>query len=408
MKGVRVSEPASLLLPEQTRLVHIGPPKTGSTALQVAMASIRPELRSHGVHYAGPGHRPQKAGWAMLGIGRPVGRRQPTMQHWDDLVREVEEAGDLRVCISNEDFAKAAGDKAARVVDDLGGDRVHVLAVARRLDRLLPSWWQERVKARLTMSYEDWLELVLRPESKQFEWRNLWVSQDFEKLVDRWTRRNGPESFTFVVSDDTDQQLLPRTIEGMLGLPRGLVEVGQSHANRSLSMWEADLVRRLNQVFRAHKWDDDHYLNLVQVGVVKQLKEHPKVPGDRPLPPLPSWAAERVAEISNRMVDAIESSGVNIVGDAATLRPPSVEAMVEPPLESTDIPVELAVRALEGSVLGSLRLEDVTERRRARRAARRTAPVSPEARAVTDTTSADLLRVVGRRAARRLGRGKRS
>ena len=157
----------------------------------------------------------------MLGIGRPIGRRQPTMQHWDDLVREVEEAGDLRVCISNEDFAKAAGDKATRVVDELGGDRVHVLAVARRLDRLLPSWWQERVKARLTMSYEEWLELVLGPESKHFEWRNLWVSQDFEKLVDRWTRRNGPESFTFVVSDDSDQQLLPRTIEGMLGLPAG-------------------------------------------------------------------------------------------------------------------------------------------------------------------------------------------
>ncbi len=404
-----MSDPASLLLPEQTRLVHIGPPKTGSTALQVALASMRPELRSHGVHYAGPGHRPQKAGWAMLGIGRPIGRQQPTMEHWDDLVREVEEAGDLRVCISNEDFAKAAGDKVTRVVDELGGDRVHVLAVARRLDRLLPSWWQERVKARLTMSYEEWLELVLGPESSHFEWRNLWVSQDFEKLLDRWTRRNGPESFTFLVSDDSDQELLPRTVERMLGLPEGLVEVGLGQANRSLSTWEADLVRRLNQVFLARKWDNDHYLNLVQVGVVKELKAHPKMPGDRPLPPLPSWAAERVAEISNRMVDVIESSGVNVVGDPAQLRPPSLEALAEPPLESTDIPVELAVRAIEGAVLGSLRLEGVTERRRARKASvPRTAPVPPQARAVTDTTSADLLRVVGRRVVRRLGRGPRS
>jgi hypothetical protein len=92
------------------------------------------------------------------------------------------------------------------------------------------------------------------------------------------------------------------------------------------------------------------------------------------------------------------------------LRPPSFQALAEPPPESTDIPVELAVRAIEGSVLGSLRMEAVTERRRAVReaAAARTRPVSPEARAVIDTTSADLLRVVGRRVARRLGRGRRS
>ena len=42
-----------LLLPEGCRLIHIGPHKTGTTALQWAMHVARDSLHEQGVHYAG-------------------------------------------------------------------------------------------------------------------------------------------------------------------------------------------------------------------------------------------------------------------------------------------------------------------------------------------------------------------
>src|SRR6478609_10604574 len=53
------------LLPAGTRLIHIGHPKSGSTALQVAFARERTGLAEHGVVYPGRGHRAAEAGWAM-------------------------------------------------------------------------------------------------------------------------------------------------------------------------------------------------------------------------------------------------------------------------------------------------------------------------------------------------------
>src|SRR5688572_11528593 len=135
-----------LLLPEGTRLIHIGPHKTGSTAVQTTLHTARPMLAAHGVHYAGKGVRSRKAGWSIGLAGRPAGSEQPPERHWKRFSREVRNAGAVRVCISNEDFGRADDAQRRRIIEDLGGDRAHVVAVARRLDSYLPSQWQERVK----------------------------------------------------------------------------------------------------------------------------------------------------------------------------------------------------------------------------------------------------------------------
>src|SRR3954464_7244587 len=122
-------------LPPGVRLAHIGPPKTGTTAVQSAFVGVREALAEHGVHYAGQGSRPRKAVKALTGAG--VSRRnRPPMAAWESLVREVRSAGPLRVCGSNEQFAAADDLAARRLVSDLGGDAVHVLMVVRSLDTL--------------------------------------------------------------------------------------------------------------------------------------------------------------------------------------------------------------------------------------------------------------------------------
>ena len=58
-------------LPERSILLHIGPYKTGTSALQAAAARLRPELLAHGVRYPGTAksHRIQTNAFSGRGGG---------------------------------------------------------------------------------------------------------------------------------------------------------------------------------------------------------------------------------------------------------------------------------------------------------------------------------------------------
>ena len=223
---------------------------TGSTGPAVSYRSLggRPAVaqqRPAPPHRAAQDREHRHPGGAVRGQGRaaglrvwvPSGRRRrfaastelfaakPTLSRPAAVVRvrwsdEVAEAGEVRVCVSDELFGKARARVAAKIVRDLGGGRAHVLAVARRYDAYLPSQWQERVKAGRTETYDEWLRIVLGSEPHQ-ERSNVWVAHDTPALVRRWTRLVGAEHFTLVVADETDHGQLPRLFEQMLGLPRG-------------------------------------------------------------------------------------------------------------------------------------------------------------------------------------------
>ena len=135
------------LLPEGSLLLHIGPPKTGSTAIQMALHSSRTALAEHGVLYPGTRMRARSAAAAVLGSGMPVGRDKPKIERWHGLVAEIRQTDLPRICLSHESFSRADDAAVGRILDGLGAERTHVVYVARRLDKVLPSHWQERVKA---------------------------------------------------------------------------------------------------------------------------------------------------------------------------------------------------------------------------------------------------------------------
>src|SRR3954452_8721099 len=109
--------PDDLLLPEGARLLHVGPQKTGTTSIQVALAEARDQLSAHGVHYPTGDHRRRRAGWAL---GLPGGPKDVPIEEWDDLVAEVRGAGPVRVCVSDENFARAESQVVERIARDLG------------------------------------------------------------------------------------------------------------------------------------------------------------------------------------------------------------------------------------------------------------------------------------------------
>lgn len=360
-----------LLLPAATRLIHVGPKKTGTTALQDALHRARADLGEHGVCYPGPGRRARDAVWAVVTHGRAKPRHAGgEADPWGALVRTVEEAGDQRVCLSDEKLADAGPKVAEQIVDELGGDRTHIVIVVRRLDRLLPSQWQQRVQAGETASYDEWLRVVLgpKPQVKGRErqvWLNFWQQHDLPDLVDRFGRHVGRARLTLVIADESDRDLLPRTFERFLGLPVGTIEMRTKRSNRSLSLNEVELVRHVNLHYGDRELPPDRWRSMVSSGMIAELKGSPRKPDDLPIT-TPDWAADQVAELSAARVKFVESAGWRVVGDASNLRAPvpgtaeesTVGAHGDAALVSTDVAADAVCATIEAAI---------RSRRRARR-----------------------------------------
>lgn len=368
--GRRLAPADDLLLPPDACVVHIGPYKTGSTSVQQAMHERREELAAHGVVYPGRTVRPVAAGYAVLGY-RPRGGRPLRMQAWHDLVDEVRRASDKRVCVSTEDWGSASTEVAGRIVSELGVERVHVVAVARRLDRLLPSQWQERIKDHETRHYDDWLKLVLGDDPTHREWQRFWASHDLVRMHDRWRPWIGPDRFSFVVADESDPTFVTDVFERMFGLPTGMLAV-ETPSNTSLSANATEMLRRLNEIAEAEGWPDESYRRVVQRGAVLEMREAPRAADEPRIPRLPRWAAERVAELSEERLQAFAQRGIRLIGDADSLRVAPAEAARDQ--DTVDAPgtvrVETVYCAMKGVVDAAVReLPDPRPARRKPRAA---------------------------------------
>ena len=338
-----------LLLPDDAMLLHIGPQKTGSTALQAATRSQRTAMRRHGVTALGLSRPERLALFTALmhpDSGQP--RHREDLAVWARVVEQAaHETG--RTFLTHESLGKADGDGASRMVAALGGPRVHVLAVARRLDRLLPSQWQQRVKSgATTLSYEQWLEVVLGDHPDDPVWRNIWVPHDLERLVARWTEAAAPERFHLVVADESDRRMLSRVVEQLLGLPDGMLEPDESHrTNASLSYDRLELLRVFGQLVDKREWPDgDPERSAAWSRACRRaVKLAEAAPGERRVPSLPPWALERVTQMSQERAEFVRSLEVRVVGDADNLLVPD-EAGSGTPTPADVVPTELAARVL--------------------------------------------------------------
>jgi hypothetical protein len=181
-------DPAELTLPAGTRLVHIGPPKTGTTSLQGAFHSARGSLLDQGVRYAGRARHSRYAVYAAL--RRPAYRHlaaPPPLARWQALVDEIEQAPEARVILSSEVLTD--GDLAAveRVVRDLDPRRVHVVVTLRPLARILASQWQQEVRGGQRTAFDRWLAEVFDGRSRTA--RHFWHRHRHDRLIARWAER---------------------------------------------------------------------------------------------------------------------------------------------------------------------------------------------------------------------------
>lgn len=344
-------------IPSNGVLLHVGVHKTGTTAIQAALADARPQLKAAGVSYPGRLQAQHRAALAVL--GRPWGWNTRggsviDRSHFDKLARRTQRASG-RVVISSEFFCEAPGDVAAGVVKDLGGDRVHIVVTLRNMGRLLPSSWQQYLKYGLTTPYERWLKDVFAPpgESKNMT-PTFWKRHDHGDVLRRWTEAAGIDNVTVLVLEDVDLSAQYRTFAQLLDVdPDVLVSRMNLTSNRSMTAAEAELLVRLNKkVKKELQWDE--YVRYVRRGVALGMVEGREPSPDEPRLHTPDWALDAAAERGAAAVDVIRSLGVRVLGDldALATRVPSTPPLPEGAADL--MPVDAGVQAVM-TVIGAAR-----------------------------------------------------
>lgn len=318
-----------LLLPEGSRLIHIGPHKTGTTSLQAALWNARPAMHSQGVGHIGRSRNPSNAVRSVVGQPSPYSTdTPPPIRQWNDLVSLIRRASEPRIVVSSEFFSWAEPEAIRRIVDELDPSRIRIAVTLRPLARILPSMWQQNVQAGRVVPFETWLHGVLDRHREKAN-PGFWMLHRHDELIARWADVVGVDRMTVVVVDERDHEFLLRVFEALLGLTTGTLALDPDLVNRSLTLPEAEAVRAFNESFDAEGLPRAVHARTMRFGAAQLMKRRRPGP-EEPRVELPEWAIEPAVAIEREMVDRIVASGVRIVGDPQRLldrpAPPGSEA----------------------------------------------------------------------------------
>ncbi len=304
--------------------LHIGAPKTGTTYLQDRLARNASALADHDVHFPtrSPLVRPTtfhfRAALDLLGQdwGGPPGHAEG---HWDALMKRVRRRSGT-VIISHEILAPARPDQVSQVMADLSGSEIHVVYSARDLGRSLPAAWQESIKQGRSWSFRRFLRRARRGQP----W--FYHALDVPSVLGTWGAGLPPERIHVVT--------VPPSAGGYDGARRGenplwsrfceAVQIDPAWApldsdrtNRSLGMAETQLIRALNARLDKASRREPPYRALID-GMLAQRTLVTSSPMPIRLPPADfAWAEET----TERWIEYLEQSGVDVIGDLADLRP---------------------------------------------------------------------------------------
>jgi hypothetical protein len=334
--------------------VHVGTPKSGTTYLQAGLWAQREELRAQGLLF--PGRTPFDHNRASILVrqgrhlrirgGRGGGRK---LKVWSRFLRQAE-SFDGTVVLSNEWYLAADPEQAAAAVEQLGGDRVHVVVTTRNLVRLVPAAWQESLKVGRGTSLGDFVAGLDDPGNK---W--TWDVVDPAAVVRRWAGVVGPErvhTITMPEAPASSSLLWDRFCE-TVGLAAGAVAVPPRQANESLSVQAARLLQEFGPALRdeidRHDRSVRSHSRWLRSAVVRQVLTD--VPGD-PIGVGPGLR-DALAERSARSAAALRELGSPVIGDLDELLGGTDRDGSRHPDDVTEAELLEASRALAVGLLGA-------------------------------------------------------
>ena len=339
--------------------LHVGEPKSGTTFVQEVMWGNRDELARQGVLL--PGAHPQDHFRANQDLREaPQSPDDPTGSYqgeWELLVKQAMQA-DRAAMISHELLAAATKQHAAKAIASLADAEVHVVLSLRDFDSLLPAEWQETVKHRNSMTWEQWIARVMKAPTKgkkpgQARW--FWRVHDSIDLLGRGTQGIPPERVHIVTMPPpgSPPALLWERFASVIDVDPEPFDLGAARPNASLGLAEVEMLRRLNLALRDTEIGSWYY-----AVHVKERLAHGYLASRRGrlrpqmTPEQQAWARARCELV----VEFLKSANYHIAGSLDDLLPREVsESATAARIPPEDVPLEDVVDAAIGSMAAVLR-----------------------------------------------------
>ncbi len=301
--------------------LHVGLPKSGTSYLQKLLSANQARLRDQaGLLFPGDDWSDQVI--AVRDVRGLYDDRARTRVEgrWDRLVEEILDwSGDSIVSM---EWLCAAGDQQiARILASFPGREVEVVFTVRDLARTLPAAWQEFMQNRQTWTWEEFLHGVREPESTNTGGKAFWAQQHLPRLLDRWGTHL-PAARIHVVTlpqPGAERDLLWQRVAGVLGVDPAGASTQDLGGNESLGLQSAELMRRVNLALAEQGGAARGYNPQFKHRLAKEVLASRRA--SESTLALPAAVHEWACGVAEEHIEAVRSSGVDLVGDLAELRP---------------------------------------------------------------------------------------
>lgn len=336
-----------------TVFLHVGTMKSGTTYIQQSLDARADILAKRGIRFFGTRHTNLAAQDLLRGKRRVAASEGA----WPRFAKQIR-SSDEDAVISMELLGPIGAAKRQRLKSSLDTHELTLILTVRDLTKVVPSTWQESMQNRREIGWTDLCDAICTPEPSSGKPSRFWLHQDVMGVVDRYSSIVDKDRMRIVTVPRTsgDPGLLWNRFRAALGVDATGKALRKAH-NPSLGAVSSELLMRVNT--RTQDLDWTHYRHGVKNALGKRTlgRRTSGEPRYGLSPQHHAWLRKR----SIAMVQDIEASGIEIIGDLAELipaeEPSAVTFSPDDLIDSLLLDAALDGLAGMGRIVGDLRLE---------------------------------------------------
>lgn len=312
-----------------TLIIHIGPMKTGTTSLQMALHHSRKALAAHGIAYLTSQHA-ANANFAALGLMGRASVEDDDWFIWDrsntdwlSLKSAIRSIPAAQTVISAEAFSLCGDQAIAELQQVCSGFDVHLVVTLRRISELVPSYWQEIAKRRPVPALNDFVHRIVQQEQGDIISEKFWRGYEHDRLIHRWQSILKPAKTTVIIPDKHQPTLLPDAVSSILKIPDELAKtiatVAATSKNRSRTAEEIAVQQGLFSLLEERGlMKTARIFTQRMTPSLENRINHPEEHQIR----ISASAQTDLLPIEQRVVAGLQSLQLSVVGDLRSLAAP--------------------------------------------------------------------------------------